>query len=475
MLKDNSMLKVYPELWCEWDFEKNEKLGLDVYLVTKGIHKKAWWICDKGHEFESQITNRVILKRGCPYCSNRKILIGFNDMHTTNPELSKEWHPTLNGSLTPYDIGCGSGKKVWWLGNCGHEWEAVIDSRNDGRNCPYCSNNKVLKGYNDIWTTNPDLAKMLADPEDGYNYMQSSRKKVNWKCPDCEEIIKDKKINHISYYSLTCPNCSDGISYPEKVIYNLLKQLEVVFNWNVSFTWSEGKRYDFYFKCNGKKYIIEVHGGQHYNGSFKTIGGRDRKEEQENDRLKEELAKENSIDHYIVIDARESSMKYIKNSIMSSVMTQLFNLDELDWNEINKKSMKSIIKTVSELWNGGMTDSKLISKELNLSYCTIARYLKKSATIGWCNYKPNMYRKPREFGRKIIQLDLSFNYIKEWNSIINASKEIGVHSSAIVLCCKNAYRTSKGFKWMYKEDYEIFYSMENEAEAINEKIINGEW
>jgi len=26
-LKDNAMLKIKPELWCEWDFEKNGQFG----------------------------------------------------------------------------------------------------------------------------------------------------------------------------------------------------------------------------------------------------------------------------------------------------------------------------------------------------------------------------------------------------------------------------------------------------------------
>ena len=52
------------------------------------------------------------------------------------PELAKEWHPTKNGDLTPFDVTCGSGKKVWWFGECGHEWDDTVSHRTEGRACP---------------------------------------------------------------------------------------------------------------------------------------------------------------------------------------------------------------------------------------------------------------------------------------------------------------------------------------------------
>ena len=60
------------------------------------------------------------------------------------PNLAIDWHPTKNGSLTPYDITAGSGKKVWWKCHvCGYEWEASVCNRARGRGCSYCSK-KIL-------------------------------------------------------------------------------------------------------------------------------------------------------------------------------------------------------------------------------------------------------------------------------------------------------------------------------------------
>ena len=55
-----------------------------------------------------------------------------------DPELAAQWHPTKNGNLTPDMVAAESHRKIWWLGKCGHEWSATIDSRTRGMGCPFC-------------------------------------------------------------------------------------------------------------------------------------------------------------------------------------------------------------------------------------------------------------------------------------------------------------------------------------------------
>ena len=45
-----------------------------------------------------------------------------------NPELAKQWHPTKNDDLTPFNVTTGSKKKVWWKYDKAHdhEWEATV-------------------------------------------------------------------------------------------------------------------------------------------------------------------------------------------------------------------------------------------------------------------------------------------------------------------------------------------------------------
>ena len=81
---------------------------------------------------------------GCPYCSNKKVLPGFNDLATTNPELLDEWDYSRN-TIDPTTITAGTNHKVWWKCKaCGNQWQAVILSRKHGCGCPICGHKKGL-------------------------------------------------------------------------------------------------------------------------------------------------------------------------------------------------------------------------------------------------------------------------------------------------------------------------------------------
>ena len=106
--------------------------------------KKVWWKCSKGHEWQAIIQGR---NKGasCPYCAGQKVAKGSNDFATINPQLASEWNYEKNGDLRPEDFAVASNKKIWWVCNKGHEWQATINNRNNGTGCPYCSNKKNSK------------------------------------------------------------------------------------------------------------------------------------------------------------------------------------------------------------------------------------------------------------------------------------------------------------------------------------------
>lgn len=131
-------LKDYPNLVEEWNYKKNEELGLFLDKITSKNGNKAWWICKKCEgEWFATIASRTD-NHGCPYCSGRLVKKGINDLETLCSEIASEWHPTKNGTLKPYEVSIKSSKKVWWLGKCGHEWCALISNRTNGSGCPKC-------------------------------------------------------------------------------------------------------------------------------------------------------------------------------------------------------------------------------------------------------------------------------------------------------------------------------------------------
>ncbi len=155
-LKVNSLASRNPLLAKEWHPTKNGVFTPDMFYPHS--QDVVWWLGECGHEWTASISSRSS-GYNCPYCSGKRILEGFNDLNTVSPILASEWHPTKNGALSPKDISSGSGKKVWWLGKCGHEWQARVSDRLFHKSgCPYCQRKKLLRGFNDLESLNPTLA-----------------------------------------------------------------------------------------------------------------------------------------------------------------------------------------------------------------------------------------------------------------------------------------------------------------------------
>ena len=172
----------YPDLMAQWDKEKNT---LNPEETAAHTHKFAWWLCEKGHTWDAMIKNRVLANSGCPVCAGKKVVVGFNDLGTTEPKIAKEWCYVKNGDLTPEMVTRHTHKVVWWQCEKGHIWDMSVSHRSVGYGCPICSNKRVLAGYNDLLTLNPQLAAEW-DYENNVllpsQVTVSSGKKVFWKC-----------------------------------------------------------------------------------------------------------------------------------------------------------------------------------------------------------------------------------------------------------------------------------------------------
>lgn len=136
---ENDLQSCEPELASQWDPEKNGTLRPDQISIYS--NKKVWWICGKGHSWQSGVSSRTFNRTGCPYCANRRVLAGFNDLKTVEPLVAAQWHPTRNAPLEPHMVLPGSTKRVWWRCTDGHEWRAVIYSRTGSQKCgcPECA------------------------------------------------------------------------------------------------------------------------------------------------------------------------------------------------------------------------------------------------------------------------------------------------------------------------------------------------
>lgn len=213
----------------EKDLEKNfkcKKDGIQLYRIREGLpslnDSSIDYVIQEYQKYFSEVLEKILseiigekidvdLNRDAVAIENlREHTKKENSLLISNPNLAKEWHYEKNGLLRPEYIFANSNKKVWWRCAKGHEWKSTINSRNQGSGCPYCSNNKVLKDYNDLQTLNPILAKEwdykkntgLAPTDVTLN----SHLTVWWKCEkghSYQAMVKNRNEG------TKCPYCSN--------------------------------------------------------------------------------------------------------------------------------------------------------------------------------------------------------------------------------------------------------------------------
>lgn len=337
----------------------------------------------------------------------------------------------------------------------GYEGEITEDHLKNGIGCSVCSNRKAILGINTIWDTDKWAVDMgLISEEDAKKYTRGSGKRIDVICPNCGELKKDMIINHIiTLKSIGCKKCGDGISYPEKVMGLVLEQIGIYYESQKIFDWSKNKRYDFYIPC--LKSVIEIQGLQHYE---ETNRGRSLKEEQENDKLKKELALENGLE-YIEVDCKESNINFIKNNI-ESVLYNKINLSNVDWEKVDKESQKSLVFEVCEYWKNKKDEetTKDLEKYFGLCRSTIIKYLNKGTKYGWCFYdgKEEILKNKTNLSKKVgVYKDNQFKgKYPSAMELSRISEEVfGVKFSLqnISLVCLGKKKKYKGYIFKYLE------------------------
>ena len=283
---------------------------------------------------------------------------------------------------------------------CGHthpEGEGVApDNYKSGYGCGICRGFIVVKDINDLATTHPQYVKYFVNIKDAYTHTYASHDKVKMKCPICG-AIKVMCVKTLVKQGFGCSKCGDGVSYPEKVLALLLDFLNIKFKKQLKFD-GYNFLYDFYLINYG--IIIEVHGGQHYN-LRRQSNWKSYEEEHENDLIKYDIAVLNGYEYnknYFVIDARESNIEWLRNSINNCLFFQQFDLNNIDWKEIDKQAQKSKKVEVCLYWK----EQKEINKDLTtiimaeifgVNNSTILNWLTWGSENGLCIYSGKEERK----------------------------------------------------------------------------------
>lgn len=329
--------------------------------------------------------------------------------------------------------------------NPNHIFETTpSDIYSGNTHCPYCMRRKVFVGETDAWTERPDVAKLLLNPEDGYKYFATGSQYLDFVCPNCKSIIKHN-ISIVSRYGLYCSHCGDGMSFGEKFVNELLKQLKIEFVFNKATQWSDNKRYDFIIKS--MSLIIEVHGAQHYRTAFSfkhsSRKSKSLEEEQANDVYKKSLAMNNGIKHYVELDCRNSDYEFVKQSVLESELSKLYDLSNIDWEKCFEATGVSNVKRCADLWNGGMKNTKEISEEICMDRTSVIEYLKKAKMLGLCDFILN-YKKNKSRYKPVECIETGKIYENEISV-----KQDGYLGNHVSRCCRGECKTAYGLHWRF--------------------------
>lgn len=340
-----------------------------------------------------------------------------------------------------------------------------------------------------IIDTAPEMIKYLKDKSDAYKYTCKSNKYITVVCPICGHE-KQQTIYNLFKQGFSCPHCSDKISFPNKLMAAILKQLKVDFINEVTksksgFEWVGPYRYDFYFETNNQKYFIEMDGEFHYVDHFRTSN-----EVQKNDHEKDMLAEKHNV-QMIRINCLYTSVNdrfdLIKNNIINSKLYYVFDFSMVDWNSAHKDALKNYVVLASQYWNLGYPVAE-ISNTLKINRHTTCAYLKIATDVGMCDYNKKESRSRIKYNsfhqkRKPVAVYKNGCLINVFRSIISLEREslklygIYMHNSNISKVCNGYFDRMYGYEFAHivYDEYERLSlcfdpTIQNEYDSLQEVI-----
>lgn len=312
-----------------------------------------------------------------------------------------------------------------------------------------CKLNKLI---NNIYANpNSPNRKLIIDSvgvDEAKTLTPYSNKKIQIICPECK-AKQPIQLCKLTERGFRCNKCSDGFTFPERLMRNVLLKLNIEFQCQL--TWDSGKHfYDFYLpEFNA---IIETHGVQHYEQS-RRVGKKVKtlEEEQENDNYKRKLAMANGVkdEDYHEIDCRISTLEWCKPNIEKVMKFYTSTiLTEEEWREIALESQTNLLFEVCKQYEATRCSSNELAKEFNISSSTIQKYLKTGHSLNLCNYGS----KEEQYARMRTAIVGVHNVTKEAIEFISMSqaKCHGYRPDSIKQCIDGKRKDYKGYTWYRK-------------------------
>lgn len=333
-----------------------------------------------------------------------------------------------------------------------------------------------IKRYveNRIIDFRPDLVQYLDNIDDAYHFAVHSKEVRPMRCPICG-LKKPLRIDQVSRNGFFCDNCSDGKSLPNKLMFAVLKQLNVTFinevGKNHGFDWMQSYRYDFYFKSSNRAILIEMDGAYH---SLEY--------QKQNDAIKTRLAEENGFELIrIDCDYASDAISYIVNNIKHSKLADILDLNRINWHQCQKDACTNLVLRVCSLWENEYLSSREISERLGICMSTVSKYLKHGKNSGICpTYNViESNKRGRAYMGKRIALLYNNEIIKVFKGTTEALVESAKITGHIYQSQKSINNICRGykhglngfdFKYITREEYEQHKMIEKK----NNEVVNKE-
>ncbi len=313
--------------------------------------------------------------------------------------------------------GTGFIKRKGYLCRClkdGYEFAIEEFDLKKGHGCPVCVNHTVIKGVNDIGTTDPELISLFVNENDAYCHSRSSDNRVEVRCPYCG-TLKIMRIAELTQYGyVTCEKCSNGVSYPNKFAHELFRQLSDQYSKyksEYSPVWAGKLRYDNYIELlDGKRIIVEMDGGYHYAKHYDYLT--------KNDIYKNKLAEEHGITmirincNYLKVGQRYNMVK----TNLFEALKDIFDLSSIDWDKCNELGISNkLIEVLNYYQNNPKLGLQEIARDCKISMPTLYEYLYAGEELGLCNYVRADYNRIKN-SKPIAMYDLNMNLIGIYKS-----------------------------------------------------------
>lgn len=223
ILGETDLKTLRPDLAAQWS-TKNE-LGPEEYTLKSG--KRVWWVCDKGHEWDTKVYSRSN-GDGCPMCSGRRRTDG-NSLQDLHPDYMKMWSP--RNTLDPKEVSPHSNTKAYWFCENGHEsYTPIANKVIKGVGCLYCQGKKPILGKTDLATLHPETLLEWSTKNDKkpHEVTRGSGYRAIWECSEGHEW--SAQVNDRVFHRTGCPHCYQPSKAESDIAELFPSDLEVIRN-----------------------------------------------------------------------------------------------------------------------------------------------------------------------------------------------------------------------------------------------------